>query len=111
MEHVWFGDQAMLAAVIAWFVEQLKRSSWFPFLTAESNQGAKIMTALISALATAGILVGHNWTGSTHTFTVTISGLTAANFATFCWHAFGQYVYTKIFYHAGIKGMSNGASK
>lgn len=103
MYETTLGDQLVIAVVAAWAIEQLKQSKYFPFITQETSKLNRAVAALLSALGTVGILVGHTWSPQTHTLTITISGLSLGSVLTFAWRTFGEYIYMKIFYHAALK--------
>lgn len=98
-----YGDQIMLALITAWFIEKIKKSTWFPWLTAKTEKLNQGVSAVIAALSTAGILVAAGWDVSSHTFTLSVAGLTVSNIATFVWQSFGQYLLMKFAYKFGMK--------
>jgi len=106
-----FGSQVIYAAVTAWVIERLKRASWFPVVTQQTERVNKVLAAVFAALGTVGILVAHTWEPTSHTLTITIAGLTAMNVVTFAWNFLGQYVLTKGAYHLAVKPISNGGVK
>ncbi len=100
-----FGSQVIYAAVTAWFIQRLKGSSWFPFITQGTENLNKFLAALFAALGTVGILVAHVWEPASHTLTISIAGLTVMNVAHFVWNFLGQYVLTTGAYHLAVKPM------
>lgn len=49
--------QVAVAAVISWLLQKIKGSSWFPFITAETEKINRIAAVVLSGLGTLGIVL------------------------------------------------------
>jgi protein-S-isoprenylcysteine O-methyltransferase Ste14 len=84
------GTQVAVAAIISFVVGQLKKASWFPWLTAETSKLNRIVAIVLSGLASVG--VHFQWSAGTHSLLIT--GLSLATIGLGVWHWAVQAIYT-----------------
>jgi hypothetical protein len=84
------GTQVAAAAIISFVLNWLKKSSWFPWITAETTKLNRFMAILLSGLASVGI--HFQWSSANHSLLIT--GLSLGTILLFLWHWFVQFVYT-----------------
>lgn len=96
--------QVTAGAVIAYFVNYLKGSKYFPWITEET----KVVSRFISAVLAAGTAVGVHTVWSPESHTLTITGLTAVGIAGALWAFSKQYAIqhltSKVMYPNGTNG-------
>ena len=63
------------SAFVAYGIEAMKRSKYFPWLTKEKTTLLRIMSGAGSALSAIGIGTAGEWSAGNHTYTIAISGL------------------------------------
>jgi len=90
-----FSNLLIANAVFTWLIQRLKDSSWFPWVNRETQAINHLMSALAATLLTAGIAATSSWDPETHTFVLTVAGLTVANVLHFFWGILGNYAMQK----------------
>lgn len=86
------------SALAVWFIQKLKTSKYFPWLTAETARASRAASILIAALASAGL--GMAWTSSTHT--LVISNLTWQVVGLGLWHFAQHFTTQEVVYRATV---------
>lgn len=89
-----FGTQVVIAGIISTLLGMLKKSSWFPWITAETSKVNRVVAIALSFLGTAGIHFA--WNASSHSLTIT--GLALWPLLTFLWHGVAQSYVTHFYY-------------
>jgi hypothetical protein len=84
------GSQVTAAAVVSFLIAFLKKQSWFPWLTAETDKANRIVAIILSGAASVGIHATFNHEAGQ----LVITGLTLASIATFAWHWIQQFALT-----------------
>lgn len=99
-----------LNAIAVWLIQLAKNSKWMPFITEESEKVNKLASAVISAIAAAGMTLSIVHVGSHEagTFTISYAGFTSGNIVNFLYHTIGYYVCQKGIFKAFF---SNGNGK
>ncbi len=92
---VQFANLLVANAVFAWLIQRLKNSTLFPWINAETEKLNHLVSALAATLLAAGIALTSDWDPQTHTFILTVSGLSLLNVLHFVWSALGNYVMQK----------------
>lgn len=92
-------NQVLISAVGVWVLERLKRASWFPWVTAQSDRAQRWAAVLIALVATAGIQV----TFESDAGVLTVTGLTLTNVAHFASRALKTFVFQELIYRSGVK--------
>jgi len=92
-------SQFTSAAVIVYFLQVVKRSKFFPWLTMETAR----MNHLVAVALAIGTAIGIRVVFDVHTGTATITGLTVQNVLSTGWHAAQQYVMQRVTYDAVAK--------
>ena len=92
-------SQLTASLITVYFIQYLKTSAWFPWLTQEKIALARVLGGIAALATTAGMHVV--WVSSTHTLTV--GNLTLATAAVFIWHLGGQYLLQNLVYHGMVK--------
>jgi len=111
-----FSNLLIANAVFTWLIQRVKDSPWFPWINRETQTINHLLSALAATLLAAGIAATSSWDISTHTFVLTISGLTLANVLHFSWSIIGNYVmqkgWFKVLYgqNQGGKAETNGGT-
>lgn len=82
--------QLGLAALVAFVIQWAKNSSWFPWLTTETDKVNRAVAVLLSGLASFGIHA--TWNGTNHS--LLIEGLGLSTILPALWHWFVQFLYT-----------------
>ena len=90
------GAKATAALVIVYFLNWLKKSKWFPWVTYTSGRINHLIAVLLTAVGTIGIHASFNH----DTHTLVISGLYWNSIGSGLWAWCQQYVLTKVGYHA-----------
>jgi hypothetical protein len=67
--------QVTLSAMVAYAIEFMKRSKYFPWLTKEKTALLRVLSGVGSSLAAVGIGTASKWNAGDHTWTIAISGL------------------------------------
>lgn len=90
-----------LNVISVWLIEMAKRSRYLPWVTAETEQVNKALSAVLAALSSAGItvLAVHQGPGS---ISIQITGLTVAAIPHFVWHVMGNYAVQKWVYKLAV---------
>lgn len=93
-------SQLTLSAIVVWLLEQLKASSWFPFLNGSSPERVKrLFGAGIATLAAVGITYQYDPTAGV----LVVSGLTLASVGHFIWVWLQNFVSQQLIYHGVAK--------
>lgn len=84
-------------AICVWLIQIAKSSKFVPFLTSETEKANKLISALLSAFAAAGMTISavHIGSGGSGTLTITYGGFTLANIVAFGYHWIGYYATQK----------------
>lgn len=88
--------QVGVAALVSLGIQWAKQSSWFPWLTTETDKLNRGAAVALSGLASIGIHVSHPAAGSW-----LVEGVTIATIAPALWHWFIQFLYTHGIYKSG----------
>jgi len=78
------------AAVISFTISFLKKQSWFPWLTADTEKLNRMVAIGLSAFAALGVDFEFNHAAGT----LVITGLHLTAILVACWHMVVQFVYT-----------------
>lgn len=89
------GAKATTALVIVYFINWLKHSKWFPFITRETTR----LNHLLAVALTGAGAIGIHATFSHDTHTLVISGLSLASILPAAANWCQQYVMTKVGYN------------
>ncbi len=92
------------SAITVAFINWLKGSKYFPWITREKNTLLRVISILAAVGASAGI--GYVWNSTDHS--LVISGLTLSNVGLFLWACMKQFVMNETIFHA-TKASSNPA--
>ncbi len=96
--HITAGATAVYA------IETLKRSQWFPWLTADTKSLNRLVNVALAAAAAFGI----NWNYDANTGTLMITGLTTTAAMGMLWEFLKQYVVQQLVYDGVVhKGGSD----
>jgi len=93
------GTQVTAAAVVSFLIGFLKKQSWFPWLTAESEKANRIAAVVLSGLAALGIHAQYTHAAGT----LVITGLTLTTILSGAWHWLTQFAIT----HGWFKATSS----
>ena len=87
----------VLNAILVWILQAVKSSKYLPWITAETQAINKLASALLAALASAGMVfsVVHTGSGGTGEITLHYAGVTTLSLANFLWHWVGNYAIQK----------------
>ena len=96
----------ILNAVCVWLIEVVKRSRYFPWVTQETEQINKMLSAFLAALSSAGITVVTINPGPGN-LDIHITGLTLPTLLHFVWHWLGNYAVQKWLYKAVVPRVSS----
>ena len=92
-------NQATLAAISVYLIQKLKSWARLPLVSETTDRLNRALSLILATLSAAGILVVANWTGfETGTFTLTVTGLTAANITAFAWTMVKSLAMQEVFY-------------
>lgn len=96
----------VINAVAVWGLQWLKGTKFFPWLTAETEKLNRIASALVAALASAGMVftIAHVGGGGTGDITLHYAGVTAVNAVHFLWHGVGNYASQKALFKIFYSG-------
>lgn len=97
-------------AIFAWLIQRLKGWAALPWITHETEKINHVASALAATLLAAGIALTSDWNAQTHTFVLTISGLSAVNVVHFIWSALGNYILQKGWFKV-LYAQPNGKNK
>jgi hypothetical protein len=92
----------MAVVVMQW----LKKSSWFPWLTAESDKANKAVAAFMAAIAAIGI----HYTYDASTATLTLTGISFAALGHGLWHWLQSYAVQETIYKGAFHQAKSGTS-
>lgn len=67
------GIQGLIVVALPFILEWLKKSAWFPWLTAKSDGVVRFWSAFVAAASSWGVTIQSDWTVGHHA----IEGLTA----------------------------------
>lgn len=87
-------SQVTLSAIAVVVMQWLKKSSWFPWLTAQSDAANKIVAAFFAAAAAVGI----HYTYDASTATLTFTGISFAALGHALWHWLQSYAVQETIY-------------
>ena len=90
--------QTLLAALVAWLIQQVKMSDRFPAFSEQSSKLAKVVVSFVAALASA-LAVTYTWDAATGTLMIT--GLTLTNMA----HGTVTFLYSWLVQHGVYEGI------
>jgi len=93
-----------LSAISVVFIQWLKKSSWFPWLSDESS---KVSLRIVSGLTAFATAAGLHWTYNDGTLTIT--GLTLMAVATALWAWLKQMVFNELIFQGAVKAPGNAA--
>ncbi len=96
----------ILNAVCVWLIEVVKRSRYFPWVTQETEQINKMLSAFLAALSSAGITVVTINQGPGN-LDIHITGLTLPTLLHFVWHGLGNYAVQKWVYKMVVPHVSS----
>jgi hypothetical protein len=91
-------SQLTSSAVVIYAIEALKKSRWFPWLTAETTTVNRIAAVVGSLAAAVGIHYSYDMTAGA----LLITGLTPSGISHGIWHWAQQYAITQLAYDAAI---------
>ena len=81
----------LLSMVGTSLIQWIKGSPLFPKVQEGATAILRVISAIIAALATSGILVVSNWQGAEGTWSLMITGLCTANVLAFLWAVLGGF--------------------
>ena len=84
------GENLAAAAIITFVIGTLKKSSWFPWLSAETANINRLVSVVLSGVAAVGI----HATFDRQTHSLLITGLSLSTIAVGGYHWLVQFVYT-----------------
>lgn len=91
-------SQLTSSAVVIYAIELVKRSHWFPWLTAETRTLNRVAAVIGSLIAAVGIHYSYDASAGA----LVITGLTTWGVAHGIWHWAQQYAITQLAYDAAI---------
>jgi len=94
-----FGDQIGTSMIVVWLIEQAKKAAWLPWITKHGGAVNRVLSVVLGALATAGII----WTFDPTAGRLVVDGLTLANGATVLWIILKQVTYQEGLYRILVK--------
>ena len=92
---------------MTYFIEWLKASPYFPWITAEKDKIVKTAHLVGAIVSAAGI--HYSWNAATHT--LTIPNLTGAVVALAVWKIAQQYLFQKWVYDSAVKSKNGSTVK
>lgn len=87
-------SQVTLSAVAVVVMQWLKKASWFPWLTEQSDRANKAVAAFMAAIAAVGI----HYTYDAPTATLTFTGISFAALGHGLWHWLQSYAVQETIY-------------
>lgn len=99
-------SQITASMITVYFIQYLKDSPWFPWLTQEKIALARVLGGVAALATTAGMHVV--WQSATHT--LTIGNLTLWTVSVFLWHLVGQFLLQNLVYHGMVRKPSSASA-
>ena len=87
------------AALVAFVLENLKKASWFPWLTVQSST----LNAVVAVVAAFGTAIGLNYMWDETTRMLTVHVPTLGGFLLLLWQFGVQWAIQKFIYRTGVK--------
>jgi hypothetical protein len=103
--HNVLADQITLAGLSVVFIQWLKNRSWFPWITAHTDQANRYLSAFLAAV----VAVGITWTWNPEAHSLTISNLSLSMIVPAGYAWVKQFVFNELTYRVAAKRNGNGA--
>lgn len=95
--------QVTISAIVVAALQWLKGSSWFPWLTTESEKANRAVAAVLALASAIGIHLAWNHGDVPGTYMLQVSGITLMGIAGGVWAWAKSFVFQQIIFRATVK--------
>jgi hypothetical protein len=110
MDHNVLATQITMGGVGVAFLQWLKSTKFFPWVTAESAKLNRILAAAVALVSAVGIHLSWQSAGEPGAYTLTITGATLTGVTSMAWIWLKQFVVQEFMYRATANGSSSSSS-